>query len=58
VCAASASEVTAFTMTAAPSAARERAIALPMFFAPPVTMATCPASSSRGRIPIIARRLA
>ena len=42
-------EVFAFTITDAPPAASERAMARPMLRAPPVTSATLPASSLAGR---------
>src|SRR5262245_54431993 len=54
VCFASLCDVFAFTITAAPPAARERQMARPMFRAPPVTSATFPASSVPGVIPISA----
>ena len=53
VSSASAREVLALTMTDAPPAASERAIARPMLRAPPVTSATLPASSSPGFIPML-----
>src|SRR5438132_7421769 len=53
VSSACARELLAFTMTAAPPAASERAIARPMLRAPPVTSATFPASSSLGFIPTL-----
>src|SRR5438132_8407750 len=53
VSSACAREVFAFTMTAAPPAASERAIARPMLRAPPVTSATLPASSLPGFIPAL-----
>src|SRR2546425_294342 len=53
VCSASAREVLALIMTAAPPAASDRAIARPMFRALPVTRATLPASSSPGVIPAL-----
>ena len=50
---ASAREVFAFTITDAPPAASERAMARPMLRAPPVTSATLPASSSPALIPTL-----
>src|SRR6185436_14673296 len=46
-------EVFAFTITEAPPAASERAMARPMLRAPPVTKATLPASSSPALIPTL-----
>src|SRR5438093_5605387 len=57
VSSACAREVLAFTMTAAPPAASERAIARPMLRAPPVTSATFPASSLPALIPTLDMRL-
>jgi len=45
--------VLAFTMTEAPPAASERAMARPMLRAAPVTRATFPANSVPGVIPIV-----
>src|SRR5512134_3692210 len=50
---ASAREVRALTMTLAPPAASERAMARPMLRAAPVTRATFPASSVPGLIPTV-----
>src|SRR2546428_82185 len=57
VSSACAREVLAFTMTAAPPAASERAMARPMLRAPPVTSATLPASSLPALIPMLDMRL-
>jgi len=46
-------EVLALTITDAPPAASERAMARPMLRAPPVTSATLPASSSPDLIPTL-----
>src|SRR5712692_10504399 len=51
VLSASTREVFTFTITAAPPAASERAIARPILRAPPVTSATLPASSAPALIP-------
>jgi hypothetical protein len=53
VSSASAREVLAFTITEAPPAASERAIARPMLRAAPVTRATFPANSVPGVIPMV-----
>src|SRR5205823_933664 len=50
-------DVLAFTITLAPPAASERAMARPMLRAAPVTMATLPASSFPGVIPTFDMRL-
>src|SRR5688500_7535151 len=50
---ASAREVRALTITAAPPAASERSMARPMLRAAPVTRATLPASSAPGAIPTL-----
>src|SRR5882724_2470196 len=50
-------EVFAFTMTEAPPAASERAIARPMLRAAPVTTATLPANSFPGVLPTVDMRL-
>ncbi|MCD6042294.1 MAG: hypothetical protein K0R40_1897 [Burkholderiales bacterium] len=50
---ASVREVFALTITAAPPAASERAMARPMLRAAPVTSATLPASSLPGLIPTL-----